>query len=84
MIRDSQRKCTKKQSETNKKHFGDPVHIWAKAKDLAFADDVAILENTAVKAQKQLDAYKENAAKVGLRLDNQKDRANATEPTKRR
>ena len=35
--------------------------------DLAFADDVALLENSAVMAQKQLDAYKENSAKVGLR-----------------
>ena len=40
-----------------------------KLNDLAFADDVALLENSAVRAQKQLDAYKENAAKVGLRLN---------------
>ena len=38
-------------------------------KRLSFANDVAILENSAGRAQKQLDAYKENAAKVGLRLN---------------
>ena len=35
-----------------------------KLNDLAFADDVALLENLSVRAQKQLDAYKENEAKV--------------------
>ena len=40
-----------------------------KLNDLAFADDVALLENSAERAQKQLDAYKDNAAKVGLRLN---------------
>ena len=40
-----------------------------KLNDLAFADDVALLENSAERAQKQLDAYKDNALKVGLRLN---------------
>ena len=40
-----------------------------KLNDLAFADDVALLENTSDMAQQQLDAYKTNAAIVGLRLN---------------
>ena len=33
------------------------------------ADDVALMENSVVRAQKQLDAYKKYAVKVGLRLN---------------
>ena len=40
-----------------------------KLNDLTFADDVALLENTALGAQQQLDAYKTNAERVGLRLN---------------
>jgi hypothetical protein len=40
-----------------------------KINDLAFADDVALLENSAIRAQQQLDAYEANAGAVGLRLN---------------
>ena len=40
-----------------------------KLNDLAFVDDVALLENSVVRAQKQLDAYKEYVSKVRLRLN---------------
>ena len=36
-----------------------------KRDDLAFAYDVALLENSAIRAHKQLDSCKENAAKAG-------------------
>ena len=39
-----------------------------KLNDLEFADDVAFLENSAVRALKPLDSYKENTAKNELRL----------------
>ena len=68
-ICDSQRKRNKNQSEANKKHFGNQRASERKLNDLAFADDVALLENSAVRAQKQLDAYMEIAAKVLLRLN---------------
>lgn len=37
--------------------------------DLDFADDVALLEKSMPRAQQQLDAYKNNAGKVGLQLN---------------
>ena len=40
--------------------------------DLAFADDVALLENNISRAQDQLDAFKNSAATVGLRLNTKK------------
>ena len=43
-----------------------------KLNDLAFADDVALLENTIERAQEQLDAFKNSAATVGLRLNTKK------------
>ena len=43
-----------------------------KLSDLAFADDVALLENSIAQSQDQLDAYKNSAAIVGLRLNTKK------------
>ena len=43
-----------------------------KLNDLAFADDVALLENDIKRAQEQLDAFKNSAALVGLRLNTKK------------
>ena len=43
-----------------------------KLSDLAFADDVALHENSIAQSQDQLDAYKNSAATVGLRLNTKK------------
>ena len=43
-----------------------------KLNDLAFADDVAMLENDINRAQEQLDAFKNSAASVGLKLNPKK------------
>ena len=43
-----------------------------KLNDQAFADDVALLENDINRAQEQLDAFKNIAALVGLRLNTKK------------
>ena len=40
-----------------------------KVNDLAFADDIALLENTAAQSQGQLDAIKQEAGKVGLEIN---------------
>ena len=43
-----------------------------KLNDLAFADDVALLENSAAQSQRQLDVYKTNAGQVGLDINTKK------------
>ena len=40
-----------------------------KINDLAFAADIALLENNATQAQLQLDALKHNALQVGLKIN---------------
>ena len=43
-----------------------------KVNDLAFADDIALLENDSIQAQRQLDSLKTEAGKVGLEINVQK------------
>ena len=43
-----------------------------KVNDLAFADDIALLENDSIQAQRQLDSLKTEAGKVGLEINAQK------------
>ena len=43
-----------------------------KVNDLAFADDIALLENDSIHAQRQLDSLKTEAGKVGLEINVQK------------
>ena len=40
--------------------------------DLAFADDIALLENDSIHAQRQLDSLKTEAGKVGIEINVQK------------
>ena len=43
--------------------------IERKLNDLAFADDIALLENSADRSQQQLDAFRINSGKVGLEIN---------------
>ena len=45
------------------------IEIERKINDLAFADDLALLESSSTRAQDQFDAYRRNAAAVGLHLN---------------
>ena len=46
--------------------INEPDH---KIDDLAFADDIALLENDATQVQLQLDALKHNVSQVGLEIN---------------
>ena len=43
-----------------------------KVNDFAFADDIILLENDSIHAQRQLDSFKTEAGKVGLEINVQK------------
>lgn len=65
-----------KQQHLTRKLRNSSTQVERKISDLDFADDIALLENDPKKAQDQLNSYSENAKKVGLLINVEKNSSN--------